>query len=91
MSKKAPKITTFDELAVAMNRGLAETQKHLDTRLDTRIDDLAVMINRGFTEVHERMATKDELKAVVDELTATHDDVRYFRNTVSRLGQSDVA
>jgi chaperonin cofactor prefoldin len=31
------------------------------------------------------------MKEMIEELTATHEDVRYVRNTVTMLAQSDAA
>ncbi len=63
------------------------------------IDDLALIVNKGFTETQKEInAVKEEINGVKDiqknmleELNATHEDVRYIRNTVNMLVQSDVA
>jgi len=36
-------------------------------------------------------AVKDTMKEMMEELTATHEDVRYVRNIVTMLVRSDVA
>ena len=36
-------------------------------------------------------AVKDTMKEMMEELTATHEDVRYVRNTVNMLVHSDAA
>jgi aspartate aminotransferase-like enzyme len=36
-------------------------------------------------------AVKPTMKEIMKELTATHEDVRYVRNTVTTLAQSDAA
>jgi hypothetical protein len=66
----------------------------------TTLDDLAAMINRSFTEAQKHTdaqlaALKGELtgimKDLAEELTATHEDVRYIRTTVNLLVRNDVA
>jgi hypothetical protein len=66
----------------------------------TTLDDLAAMINHSFTEAQKHADAqvallKGELtgimKDMVEELTATHEDVRYIRTTVSLLVRNDVA
>lgn len=66
----------------------------------TTLDDLAVMINRSFTAAQEHTdaqlaALTGELtgimKDMAEELTATHEDVRAIRTTVSLLVRHDVA
>ena len=66
----------------------------------TTLDDLAAMINRSFTEAQKHTDTqlaalKGELtgimKDMAEELTATHEDVRYIRTTVNLLVRNDVA
>ena len=74
------------------------TQKNLPK--PTTLDDLAAMINRSFTEAQKHTDTqlaalKGELtgimKDMAEELTATHEDVRYIRTTVNLLVRNDVA
>jgi hypothetical protein len=64
----------------------------------TTIEDLAVMINQSFTETQKHMHTqfaalKGELTGIMtdmaEELTATHEDVRSVRTTVTMLVRSD--
>jgi chaperonin cofactor prefoldin len=60
------------------------------------LDDLAVMINQGFMETQKHIdqsigKVEGVLKDVVEELHATHEDVRYVRNTVTMLVKSDAA
>jgi chaperonin cofactor prefoldin len=66
----------------------------------TTLDDLAAMINRSFTEAQKHTdaqlaALRGELtgimKDLAEELTATHEDVRYIRTTVNLLVRNDVA
>ena len=66
----------------------------------TTLDDLAAMINHSFTEAQQHAdaqlaALKGELtgimKDMAEELTATHEDVRYIRTTVNLLVRNDVA
>ncbi len=66
----------------------------------TTLDDLAAMINHSFTEAQKHAdaqlaALKGELtgimKDMAEELTATHEDVRYIRTTVNLLVRNDVA
>ena len=66
----------------------------------TTIDDLAIMMNGGFTATQTHMdeqldALKGEMmgimKDMAEELAATHEDVRYVRNTVTMLVRSDAA
>ena len=66
----------------------------------TTLDDLAAMINHSFTEAQQHTdaqvaALNGELtgimKDMAEELTATHEDVRYVRNTVTKLVRNDVA
>ena len=66
----------------------------------TTLDDLAVIINQSFTEAQKHTdaqlaALKGELtgimKDMAEELTATHEDVRYIRTTVNLLVRNDVA
>jgi chaperonin cofactor prefoldin len=61
------------------------------------------MINQGFTEtqqyIDKRLGGMDQrsdkvegvLKDVVQELNATHEDVRYIRTTVNLLVRNDAA
>jgi chaperonin cofactor prefoldin len=66
----------------------------------TTLDDLAAMINHSFTEAQKHTdaqlaALRGELtgimKDMAEELTATHEDVRYIRTTVNLLVRNDVA
>jgi chaperonin cofactor prefoldin len=66
----------------------------------TTLDDLAAMINHSFTEAQQHTDAqlallKGELtgimKDMAEELTATHEDVRYIRTTVNLLVRNDVA
>ncbi len=66
----------------------------------TTIEDLAAMIKRGF----DQTATKDDFRQLdqridkveniqrdmLEELNATHADVRYIRSTTDKLVQSDI-
>jgi anaerobic ribonucleoside-triphosphate reductase len=71
-----------------------------DKEKPTTLNDLAAMINHGFTEAQKQTdaqvaALNGELtgimKDMAEELTATHEDVRYVRNTVTKLVRNDVA
>jgi predicted nucleic acid-binding Zn-ribbon protein len=77
MATKNKKPTTLDDLGAMMNQGFTETQKHIDQQLD---------VLRG-----EMKGMKDTMTDMADELTATHEDVRYVRNTVTMLVKSDAA
>lgn len=62
----------------------------------TTLDDVALMINQGFTETQKHIdqsigKVECVLKDVVEELHATHEDVRYVQNTVTMLVKSDAA
>jgi chaperonin cofactor prefoldin len=46
-------------------------------------------LNAMKTEIID--AVKDTMKEMMEELTATHEDVRYVRNTVTMLVRSDAA
>jgi hypothetical protein len=71
MAKNNPqKPTTLDDLAVMINQGFTETQKHIDHRLD-KVEHIQ--------------------KDMLDELTATHKDVRYLRRSVDMLVRNDAA
>jgi archaellum component FlaC len=60
-----------------INQGFTETQQYIDKRLG------------GMDQRLDDM--KDVLKDMVQELTATHEDVRYIRTTVNLLVRNDVA
>jgi hypothetical protein len=70
-------------------------------KLPTTIEALAAMMNQGFTETQQHMdaqlaALKGEMmmgimKDMAEELTATHEDVRYVRTTMTMLARSDAA
>jgi polyhydroxyalkanoate synthesis regulator phasin len=71
---------------------MAQNHQHKPTTLD----DLAVMINQGFTETQRHVDARiDEVKHIqqdlLDEMTATHEDVRYLRRSVDMLVRNDVA
>ena len=60
------------------------------------VEDLAEMINKGFTETQRHVDNRiDEVNAIqknmLAELNATHEDVRYLRNTVSSLTHGEAA
>jgi hypothetical protein len=62
----------------------------------TTLDDLAAMINHGFTKTQRYLDQrldnmKDVLTNLVQELNATHEDVRYIRTTVNLLVRNDAA
>jgi chaperonin cofactor prefoldin len=75
--KRQPKPTTLDDLAAMINQGFTETQQYIDKRLGGMDQQLDDM--------------KGVLKDVVQELHATHEDVRYIRTTVNLLVRNDVA
>jgi chaperonin cofactor prefoldin len=75
--KRQPKPTTLDDLAAMINQGFTETQQYIDKRLGGMDQQLDDM--------------KGVLKDVVQELNATHEDVRYIRTTVNLLVRNDVA
>jgi hypothetical protein len=70
MAKRNQKPTTLDDLAVMINQGFTETQKHFDHRLD-KVEQIQ--------------------KDMLEELTATHEDVRYLRRSVDMLVRNDAA
>jgi uncharacterized coiled-coil protein SlyX len=77
MAKQHHNPTTLDDLVAMINHGFSETQKHLDQRLDA---------------MEHRLGTVEQVqKDMLEELTATHGDVRYIRNTVTMLVTSDAA
>jgi predicted nucleic acid-binding Zn-ribbon protein len=58
----------------------------------TTLDDLAAMMNGGFSYMQkQRDDVKGTMKDMAEELTATHEDVRDVRNTVTMLVRSDAA
>jgi hypothetical protein len=49
----------------------------------TILDDLATMINGGFYNMQKQIdAMKGTMKDIVEDLNATHEDVRYLRRSV---------
>jgi archaellum component FlaC len=77
MTDQPHKLTTLDDLAVMMNNGFTETQKHIDQRLgkmDARLDGMEGI-----------------LKDMTEELNATHEDVRYLRRSMDMLVRNDAA
>lgn len=67
-----------------INQGFTETQKYIDKRLggmDQRLDTMEQQLGD----------MKGVLTDVVQELNATHEDVRYIRTTVNLLVRNDVA
>jgi chaperonin cofactor prefoldin len=60
-----------------INHGFTETQTYMDKRLGG--------MDQGLDDM------KSVLKDVVQELNATHEDVRYIRTTVNLLVRNDVA
>jgi uncharacterized protein YoxC len=68
-------------------------------KLPTTIEDLACMINEGFTAMQKSIdGLKDDVELVkhiqqdmLDEVNATHEDVRYLRTTVTMLAHTDAA
>ncbi len=82
--KNHPKPTTLDDLAAMINHGFTETQQYIDKRLggmDLRLGKMDQQMDD----------MKGVLKDVVQELNATHEDVRYIRTTVNLLVRNDVA
>jgi hypothetical protein len=75
--KNAHKSTTLDDLASMLNQGFTETQQYIDKRLG------------GMDQRCDAM--EGVLKDVVQELNATHEDVRYIRTTVNMLVRNDAA
>ena len=69
--------------------------------LKVAIDDLAMMTKRGFDQtaskdglgkLEKRVDTLESLqKDMLEELQATHEDVRHIRTTVTMLVHSDTA
>lgn len=64
------------------------------------IEDLAIMVKHGFDQMptkgdfhklDSRLDHVEEIqKDMLEELNATHTDVRYIRSTVDKLTQSDI-
>ncbi len=85
MTKKTlPQPTTLDALAAMINQGFTETQQYLDKRLggmDQRLEKMDQRLDD----------MKGVLKDMVQELTATHEDMRAIRTTVNLLVRNDVA
>jgi hypothetical protein len=75
MATKHKQPTTLDDLAAMMNGGLTAMQQHMDARLD---------VLRG-----EMTGMKGTMQQMLDELTATHEDVRYLRRSVDMLVRND--
>jgi hypothetical protein len=60
-----------------INQGFTETQKHSDQRLDT---------------MDVRLGKVEQIqKDMLDELSATHEDVRYLRRSMDMLVRNDAA
>ena len=77
MAKNTQKPTTLDDLAQMINQGFTETQKHIDQRLDT---------------MDARLGKVEQIqKDMLDELSATHEDVRYLRRSMDMLVRNDAA
>jgi hypothetical protein len=75
MATKHKQPTTLDDLAAMLNGGLTAMQQHMDARLDAL---------RG-----EMTGMKGTMQQMLDELTATHEDVRYLRRSVDMLVRND--
>src|SRR6266498_4909660 len=77
MATNQYKPTTLDDLAQMINQGFTETQKHSDQRLDT---------------MDARLGKVEQIqKDMLDELSATHEDVRYLRRSMDMLVRNDAA
>src|SRR6266511_898690 len=83
MAKQHHKPTTLDGLAIMIDHGFTEPQKHIDKRLDEIQGDMPT--KGGLNEV------KQTMKDMLEKLNATHEDVRYIRNTVNMPVRSDAA
>ena len=59
------------------------------TNQSMTIEDLAEIINKGFTETQRHVDNR--INDMFTELNATHEDVRYLRNTVSSLVHGEAA
>lgn len=57
----------------------------------TTIENLAAMIQRTMASKEDFKRVEEVQKDTLEELNATHEDVRYIRSTVNILVQSDVA
>jgi hypothetical protein len=65
----------------------------------TTLEDLADMMNGGFSNMQQQLDdvkgrlgnVEDTLHDVVEELSATHEDVRYVRSTVTMLVRNDAS
>jgi regulator of replication initiation timing len=76
-TKDHKKPTTLDDLAAMMNQGFTETQQHMDGQLDALREEMSGM--------------QGAMQDMLEELTATHADVRHIRSTVDMLVKSDAA
>jgi archaellum component FlaC len=87
MMKKNPQPTTLDDLKEAL-RALA-------TKEDLKALAPQETVNTGIETVAELKESmtgmKDTTQEMMEELHATHEDVRYVRTTVTMLARSDAA
>ena len=87
--KKKNKQTTIDDLAVMINRGFIEAQKNVDIQLgdmDKRLGDVDKRLGGMDKQLGD---IKETIKIVVEEVGATHADVRYIKKTVEILTHGD--
>jgi len=57
----------------------------------TTIEGLAILIQQTMASKEDVASVKALQKDMLEELSATHADVRYIRSTVDKLVQSDIA
>ena len=77
-----PKKTTIDDLAAMIKRGFDGVDKRLD----------ATATKDDFHALGQRIDKVEDIQRdMLEELNATHADVRYIRSTVDKLVHSDIA
>ena len=82
--------TRFQEFEVKIDKKLdtrfEEFSVTIDKKLDTQFEEFAILVNKGFTGTQQyidgRLDRVEEiLKDIVEEVSQTHADVTYLRNT----------
>jgi len=77
--------TTIDDLANMVNRGFTDLQKQIGS-LTHQVESLTHQVE---SLTHQVETITHIQKAMLEELNATHTDVRYLRTTVDMLTRSD--
>ncbi len=74
----------IDDLAVMVNKGFTETDKYIDKRMDS--------VDKRMDLMDKRMDKVESLQRdMLEELQATHEDVRHIHTTVTMLVHSEAA